>query len=164
MRARLALFLALAAGLAACTEKEYHPPSEEQRVAQADSMYEAAAFDTVTWTADSLRIQRGNLVYASECRRCHGPLGRGNTPYTRERQLPVPSLVEPDWAYAGDLDSVRYRIFVGHASGMPQWGVGRLTPREIDAAAAYILRQLRPEVLADTTAMPGPIEGPDDQG
>lgn len=139
----------------ACGDHEFEPPSQEERSARADSVYSPALFDSITWASDSLRLQSGNLVFADECRRCHGPLGRGETEYARNNDIEVPSLVEPDWAYAGLMDSVRHRIFVGHQR-MPNWGVVRLTPRQIDAAAAYILEQLRPEVLADSleTATP----------
>lgn len=147
--------LALAWLGAACGDHEFQPPSEEVRVERADSLFVPALFDTVTWTSDSARIQAGNLVFADECRRCHGPLGRGDTEYAEENDLVVPSLVEADWPYAEDVDSARYRIFVGHRGGMPNWGVGRLTPRQIDAAAAYILRQLRPEVIGDSVQVPG---------
>lgn len=141
--------------VAACGDHEFHPPSEEERLERADSMFTPALFDTVAWTSDSARVHAGNLVFADECRRCHGPLGRGETEYARENELDVPSLVEPDWPYAGSIDTVRHLIFVGHRGGMPGWGVGRLTPRQIDAAAAYILQQLRPEVLGNGIQIPG---------
>lgn len=153
-----ALALAVALGVAACNDHEFHPRSEAERVEQAEAMYEAANFDTVTWASDSARIATGNLVFADECRRCHGPLGRGDTDYARERELDVPSLVEPDWPLAGSVDTVRWQIFVGHGAGMPEWGVGRLTPREIDAAATYVVQQLRPEILSDTIPVPAPLE------
>lgn len=158
----LALVLGLLA--VACSDHEFHPPSEEEREAQADSIYSSALFDTVSWSSDSARIQAGNLVFANECRRCHGPLGRGDTDYARENELDVPSLVAPDWALAGQIDTVRHRVFVGHGEGMPNWGVGRLTPRDIDAAAFYILEQLRPEVLSDTTELPAAALGTGDPG
>ena len=154
----LALAFAVAVGAVACDDHEFRPPSEAERAEQAEAMYEAANFDTVTWASDSARIAVGNLVFADECRRCHGPLGRGATDYARERELDVPSLVEPDWPFAGSVDTVRWQIFVGHGSGMPEWGVGRLTPRQIDAAATYIVQQLRPEILSDTTPVPAPLE------
>lgn len=81
-----------------------------------------------------------------ECRRCHGPLGRGDTEYARARGVEVPSLVEPDWPLA-ELDSVRRAIYVGHEAGMPTFGARDLDSREIDAAAAYVLLTLRPEIL-----------------
>jgi mono/diheme cytochrome c family protein len=131
----------------ACSDHEFHPPSEEERQALADSVYSPTLFDSLAWSGDSTRIAAGNLVYADECRRCHGVLGQGETEYAATHELDVPSLVAPEWDYDDDLEAVRRRIFIGHASGMPNWGVGHLSPRQIDAAAFYILEQLRPEVL-----------------
>lgn len=151
----LPLVLAVGVTVAACGDHEFHPPSEEAQEARADSVYDPVIFDTLTWSSTSARIQQGNLVFADQCRRCHGPLGRGGTDYARVNELQVPSLVERDWPMAGRIDSVRYEIFVGHGKGMPNWGVGRLSPRQIDAAAFYILHQLRPDVLQDSARIPG---------
>lgn len=146
---RLALTATLVAVLAtgACQKHEFEPPDREDQVVEASRRFTPALFDTVTWEADSIRAQDGNAVYAATCRRCHGTLGRGDTELAQERELDVPSLVEPDWPYAASIDSVRARIFSGHAEGMPTFGVARLSPREIDGVAWYILHQLRPDVL-----------------
>ena len=85
------------------------------------------------------RARRGNEVFASKCRNCHGTVGEGATEYARERDLDVPSLVTADWPFAESMDSVRHRIFVGHELGMPTWGVAGISPREIDGAAFYVL-------------------------
>jgi len=141
--------------LVACEEKRFEPPDQHARVAQADSVYDAALFDTIAWTADDDRLFLGNDVFAAHCRRCHGPYGEGATAYAAERGIDVPSLVEPDWEYAGDHDAVRRRVFAGHPEGMPVFGIGGITPREIDAVAAYILQQLRPEMVGgDAGARP----------
>ena len=66
----------------------------------------------------------------------------------RGDSVQVPSLVEPDWSYANDVEAVRRRIFTGHPDGMPTWGVAGLAPREIDAVAYYIDSVLRPEAAA----------------
>lgn len=144
-----AVAAAAVVGIAAACSSEHHfePPNREEQVEQADSLFTPALFDTVTWASDSARAIQGNIVYSSDCRRCHGTLGRGVTDYTRERGLRVPSLVTPEWPYAGDLDRVRRKIFIGHPEGMPTWGVAGITPREIDAAAYYVLYVLRPDVL-----------------
>lgn len=144
-RAATLALLAMACG----GEHEFDPPDRSMQVARADSILQAVSFDTIAWESESARLFAGNELYAAECRQCHGYLGRGETDYARERDLDVPSLVEAGWAYAEAPDSVRHRIFVGHMEGMPSWGVGRLSPRDIDAVTYYILEQLRPEVLGD---------------
>jgi len=125
---------------------EFEPPDRGERVERAEGAYAPMLFDSVRWSADDVRLTEGNAVFAERCRRCHGTLGRGGTDYALERDLQVPSLVDPGWPLA-ELDSLRHKIYVGHESGMPIFGDGLLTPREIDAAAAYILLTLRPDVL-----------------
>lgn len=130
-------------------EKTFEPPDRDQRIADAETVFEAVVFDSITWADDVLRAREGNSVYAARCRNCHGTLGAGSTAYAENRGLSVPSLVEREWRYAASMDSVRHRIFVGHRAGMPTWGVAGLTPREIDAVAFYVLEDLRPEILGD---------------
>jgi len=144
----LPLLLA-ALALTACKGTEFEPPSREGQVEDAAATYSPALFDTVAWQGDEARMEEGNLVYAAECRECHGPLGRGGTDYARERDLDVPSLVDPAWEHGTDLEAVRRQIYVGHPEGMPTWGVSDISPREIDAVAYYLLFGLRPEVLGD---------------
>ena len=67
----------------------------------------------------------------------------------RERGLVIPSLVEPEWLYAASLDSLRHVIFVGHEGGMPIFGVGGISLREIDGSAYYVVKTLRPDVLGE---------------
>lgn len=126
---------------------DFEPPDPEERVGEAAALYSAALFDTLTWESDEARQIEGNAVYAAECRRCHGTLGEGGTEYALERDLEVPSLIEEEWALADSLDAVRRVIFTGHVDGMPTWGVGGITPREIDAVSHYVLEVLRPDAL-----------------
>lgn len=146
-RGGLAVVIAVAMGLSACEKHEFEPPDREERVREADRAYSAALFDTVTWVDDEVRALEGNVVFSTYCRNCHGTLGRGETDYAAERGLEVPSLVTADWRWAGAPDSIRHRVFVGHAQGMPTWGVAGLSPREIDAVTHYLLAVLRPDVL-----------------
>jgi len=133
--------------IAACGH-DFEPPDRHARVLEAEAQYSAAAFDTLRWESDSARAFEGNEVYAAKCRRCHGPLGRGETEYARERGLTIPSLVEADWPYASDLDSLRHKIFIGHEEGMPIYGVAGISLREIDSSAFYVLNELRPDVIS----------------
>lgn len=146
---RFALLATAALLSISCGKKTFDPPDREARVADAEVRYGAVRFDTLSWESEDDRAFIGNAIYASRCRDCHGTLGRGATDYDRARGLDVPSLVEPDWRMAASMDSVRHRVFVGHAAGMPNWGVVGLTLREVDAVAFYVLERLRPEVLGD---------------
>jgi len=131
----------------ACKEKTFDPPDRARQVAQADSLFGTVTFDTIAWDSDEDRGIAGNVTFSSKCRNCHGPLGRGGTEYAAERNLDVPSLVEPGWRFDDDLRGVRRRVFAGHEDGMPTWGVAGISLREIDAAAYYLIEVLRPEVL-----------------
>ena len=159
MRSRVAGAVVVLSALgAACSAHAFHPPPEEENIARADSLYSPAAFDSIEWASRQERIEAGNLVFATECRRCHGAIGRGETDYAAERELEVPSLVEEDWEYAGHIQDVRRVIFTGHVGGMPDWGPDQLAARDIDAVAFYILEQLRPEVLEDSIAVDLPLD------
>jgi mono/diheme cytochrome c family protein len=146
-RCRLAAALLLASSVGACQEHEFEPPSRAERVEEAATRFDPSMFDTIAWDSDAQRVLEGNAVYAAECRRCHGTLGRGETEYARSQRLEVPSLVEADWAYADDPVAVRRRIFTGHEEGMPTWGIAGISARQIDAVAAYLTDDLRPEIL-----------------
>ena len=146
MRREVVAALAAFTALSGCSDHEFEPPDPAARVERVAASFDPAVFDTIAWESQADRTATGNAVYAAECRRCHGTLGRGDADYGRARGLDVPSLVEPEWPLAS-FDSVRHRIYVGHESGMPVFGERNLTPREIDAAAAYVLLTLRPDVL-----------------
>lgn len=154
-RCALAVVVLLAPLTGSCEEHEFEPPDRAERVQQAETLFTAAEFDTVEWTSEEARLVEGNAVYSARCRQCHGALGQGGTEYALERNLDIPSLVEPDWSYAGDLHAVRRRIFTGHPAGMPTWGQAGLTLREIDATAFYILEGLRPDVIEGGAEIPG---------
>lgn len=134
------------AGVAACGHREFDPPDRQARIQDAEVRFSSVRFDTLTWESDVVRARTGNEVFARKCRNCHGTLGRGSTDYAQARGLTVPSLVESEWPLAS-IDSVRHRVFVGHAGGMPTWGVAGITLAEIDAVSYYVLESLRPDVL-----------------
>jgi len=139
---------ALAAVVVACGGHDFEPPDRGERVRRALAEYSPAVFDTIAWTSEEERTTLGNAVYVERCRNCHGPLGLGQSEYARAQGLEVPSLVEPGWALAVP-DSIHKAIFVGHEGGMPIYGDGSISPREIDAVAAYILGVLRPDMAGD---------------
>ena len=124
VRAGVAALVAWTA-VVAC-EHEFEPPDRQERVRSAEAEYTPALFDSITWASREARVQEGNAIYAQDCRRCHGVLGRGVTDYAAERNLEVPSLVEPEWSL-DDLDDLRHEIYIGHETGMPIFGQGGLS-------------------------------------
>lgn len=146
-RGRVAAAAVLLIGVSACGHKEFDPPDRETQIAEADVLFRAIQFDTIVWEGDDARARAGNEVFARECRNCHGTLGAGATEYAQAQGLEVPSLVDQEWVFAESIDSVRHRVFVGHAGGMPTWGVAGITAGEVDAVSYYLLERLRPEIL-----------------
>jgi mono/diheme cytochrome c family protein len=146
---RVASIIALASA-AGCAEPEFEPPSRAERVGAADERFDTALFDTIAWPDSLQRLQEGNAVYAAECRRCHGTLGEGETEYAVANELDVPTLVGPDWSLGTDPLALRRKIFTGHEAGMPTWGIAGISAREIDAVAAYLAEDLRPEILGES--------------
>jgi len=142
-----------AALVAGACGHDFEPPDRAERVREAEAQYSVTMFDSVSWSADSVRDFQGNTVYAEKCRRCHGTMGRGDTEYARERRLEMPSLVEPDWPLAA-LDTLRHVVYVGHEEGMPVFGKAGITPREIDAVSFYLVHTLRPDVLGAAGGAP----------
>lgn len=155
---RLAPALLLAALALGCGgEPAQEAPSPAARadaeVARADSAWDPAVFDTVTWNRAVTRSDRGRTVYYYSCSKCHGPEGEGQGSMARRNELEVPSIVAPDWAYDGRVDSIRRAVFVGHRSGMPSWGLTDLTLRDLDAVAYYV-DDLLPEERVDEPTSP----------
>ena len=147
-RSKPAVMACALAAIVACQEHEFHPPDRAERAIEAESSFDFAQFDTIAWAdGDSARMFFGNEVYARKCRACHGFMGAGDTDYGRARGVAPPSLVRPAWPIGDSVPLLRRRVFAGHPAGMPTFGLGGLTPREVDAVAFYIAYFLRPDVL-----------------
>lgn len=140
---RLPTALAAATILAACGPEK---PEEPRRDLAADSVdaaetaFDAAAFDTITWDPPADAIVRGSVVYQFSCRKCHGTSGYGDGRFvTRGDTLKPPSFHQEDWKFAGRLDSLRKQVYIGTTEGMPHWGLEGLKYRDIDGVAKFIL-------------------------
>lgn len=107
-------------------------------VAEAEELYSEAAFDSIAWRNDQARFERGEDVWGFSCSDCHGPDGRGDGPVATRFEYDMPDFQVADWEYAGDLAAIRHRVFVGHESEMPSWGLYGLTYRDVDAVAYYL--------------------------
>ena len=146
--------LLLAAG---CSREETEEERAErirqaraESVAQAEAQYDASVFDTVTWESPEARLERGAVVWRSSCEKCHGGQGAGDGEMAVADSIGMPSFADADWAYAGNVSAIRHRIYVGHESEMPNWGLHGLKYRDVDAVAGYIAEVLRP-VEPDTS-------------
>lgn len=107
-------------------------------VAMAEDIYDEAAFDSIAWRSDNERFDRGRDVWNFSCADCHGIEGRGDGPVATRYGYDVPDFQTADWEYADDIGAIRHRVFVGHESEMPTWGLYGLSYRDIDAVAYHV--------------------------
>jgi mono/diheme cytochrome c family protein len=112
-------------------------------VATAEAMYDSAVFDTIQWASQDTLLARGALVWRVSCQKCHGMEGRGDGALAVEHTLDMPDLLVDDWQYAGDVTAIRHRVYVGHESEMPAWGLYGLSYRDVDAVAKHIEAVIR---------------------
>jgi mono/diheme cytochrome c family protein len=61
-----------------------------------------AVMAVCTWTVGRAADEAGERVYEGNCRRCHGPEGRGTTQ--------APSLIPFDWSYTEALELIRHPV------------------------------------------------------
>jgi cytochrome c oxidase cbb3-type subunit 3 len=114
--------------------------AQDSAIAQAETMFDAAVFDTLTWESDQARLDRGAQVYNFSCTKCHGDDGAGDAGFVMNGDtLRPPSFADPEWAMAGDVEAIRQAIFVGTKEGMPHWGLEGLKAESVDAVTAHIL-------------------------
>ena len=141
----IAMPLAVALAFSGCAPGE---PAEDEAAAdtagasfvEAQTAYDPAAFDTITWETPEAALERGEVVYRFSCLRCHGERGLGDSGFVRGGDtLRPPSFREPDWHLADNKDGIREQVFIGTMEGMPHWGLAGLGPKDIDAVATYIL-------------------------
>lgn len=112
-------------------------------VRMAEALYDASHFDTIQWESEEALLSRGRTVWTYSCQKCHGSDGRGGGEFAVQAALEPPDLTASEWPHAGDLATIRRRIFVGHEKGMPNWGLHGLKYRDIDAVATYIDQVIR---------------------
>lgn len=114
-------------------------------VARAERQFDPSVFDTLTWEGSETRVARGRTVFVYSCVKCHGFDGRGGGDLAKQHDLAMPDLRAEGWEYAGDVPAIQRRVYIGHESEMPTWGLYGLSYRDIDAVAAYIVEELRAE-------------------
>lgn len=118
--------------------------AQQDSVMLAESMFDAAVFDTITWESPEAELERGSLVWGISCSKCHGRTGAGDGGFVqRGDTLRPPSFLEDDWRFADDELGLKRQVFAGTAEGMPHWGFYGLKYRDIDAVATYIRERLR---------------------
>ncbi len=147
---RLVTSLLVLSFLPACTSGDSDSqatrgPTSADSAEYAAGLFDAAAFDTVSWETSAEAVERGLVVFEFSCEKCHGAGGAGDGGFVAGGDtLHPPSFLVEDWGYAEDREGLREEIFTGTGTeGMPHWGLEGLKYRDIDAVAAYIQEGLR---------------------
>lgn len=141
-RLPLALLVTLLLGACGGGGGEEQGMTPADSVAMAMEQYSPALFDTITWSADSAQFNRGRIVWAYSCKKCHGEQGLGDGDEVTSGDTIKPPNFATGWRFGSDRSAVIKAIFAGTAEGMPHWGMSGLKPRDIDAVTAYILKNL----------------------
>ena len=76
-------------------------------------------------------VARAQSVFQANCASCHGVDARG------DRAQGAPSLVDAEWLYGGDRDTIRKTIYGSRQGVMPAWGQ-RLDAATVRALAIYV--------------------------
>ena len=141
--------LALSTVLLACSSPDAQEarrgPTSADSAEYAASLFDASTFDTISWESSQEAVERGRVVFAFSCEKCHGTGGAGDGGFVADGDtLRPPSFLAPDWAFADDREGLRRQVFTGTGTeGMPHWGLEGLKYRDIDAVATYIQEGLR---------------------
>jgi cytochrome c oxidase cbb3-type subunit III len=78
------------------------------------------------------RLEAGKTVFAANCASCHGDDGKGKI------DLGAPSLVDGNWIYGGDLQSIFTSVWGGRQGHMPTWE-GRLSKLDRKILVLYLM-------------------------
>jgi len=75
-------------------------------------------------------VRSAKVLFGDNCAPCHGSGGAGIAGY--------PALVDDNWLWGGDIDTIQMTITNGRASIMPKMGGAQLTAAEVDSLAMSI--------------------------
>jgi mono/diheme cytochrome c family protein len=104
--------------------------------------YSPALFDTIQWASDSSQTNRGGVVWAFSCKKCHGQLGKGDAGMVLNGDTLRPPDFTTQWRFGSDTQALIKAIYAGNEAGMPHWGISGLKPRDISAVAAYVEKNI----------------------
>ncbi len=84
------------------------------------------------WAGNTAAVEIGHRLYLDNCAACHGGEALGNP------VLGAPNLIDDDWLYGGDLQSILTSILDGRNGVMPAWGTA-LGRKGVNEVAAYVV-------------------------
>ena len=101
------------------------------------------------YATDPRAIDDGERLYAwFNCAGCHSPGGGGAI---------GPPLIDDEWIYGGDPQSIFLSIVEGRPDGMPTWG-GKIPEEQVWKLVAYIRAMRVPSEAARKLRAPRPLD------
>jgi cytochrome c oxidase cbb3-type subunit 3 len=111
------------------------PPLGRSRAITPDEIRDVIAFvkSLRTKQGDPATLARGERIFQDKgvCYDCHSREGKGISDYG------APSLIDDDWIYGGDDDTIYRSVYDGRHGLCPAW-IGKLSFPTIRALAVYI--------------------------
>lgn len=106
----------------------------ENEVAAAEASYAPLyqrylETESATLKADPEAMATAKRLFSTNCAVCHGVDARGTVGF--------PNLVDEDWIFGGDYETVKKSITEGRVAVMPPWGTA-LGESGVDAVAEYV--------------------------
>ena len=117
------LFVGLATGVAAQYQGWTIPDGAKEEKSPVKNVADAA--------------KKGKALFASNCAKCHGPLGKGDGPDSKE----AADLTDEFRTDLNPEGVLYYKVWNGHANNMPAFKT-KLTKDEVWSLVEY-LKQLR---------------------
>lgn len=109
-------------------EHDAQRDENEARLAPLFARFESMPLPAIARDEEGLRL--GRSVFANHCAMCHGSDARG--------ALGFPSLVDGDWQWGGDPDTILASIMDGREGLMPPMGAALGSDLAITETAVYV--------------------------
>lgn len=130
-------------GWTSAAELERNAAADSARLETLLAPLRALSIEDLATHKDALAI--GHRLFLDNCAACHGTEAHGNT------VLGAPNLVDADWVYGGDSQSILTSILDGRSGVMPAQG-DALGPNGVNEVAAYVVSHRGTQVPAEWVA------------
>ncbi len=117
-------------GLGASSVDEYNNEVAAAEIAKQKYLKtagEVITADNVTFKSDAMSLAKGENIFSTNCKTCHGIAAQGDA---------GPNLTDQYWIHGGDVKSI-FTLVSNGKNAMPAWA-SLLSPSDIQLAISYI--------------------------
>ena len=117
-------------GLGSSSADEYKNEVVAAEIAKQEYLKTAGEIitaDNVTYKSDAMSLAKGENVFSTNCKTCHGAAGQGDA---------GPNLTDQNWINGGDIKSI-FTLVSNGKKAMPSWA-SLLSPSDIQLAISYV--------------------------